>query len=203
MKREKNNDVVLCGKVQKGIEHIYTFKQEKFYLIYLAVERKNQKLDIIPVMVSEKNSKFSEINEGTQIYVKGEFRSHNKKENERKRKVELYVFARKIEIEKDIYDINSIRFTGFVCKPVKLRKTSNQQYVSDIMLAVSRNYICCDYIPCIAWGEIAIETLGYKVGEKIEVYGKIRSRKYHKKLKNGEREERIVYEVSVNEIIKK
>ena len=68
------------------------------------------------------------------------------------------------------------------------------------MIAVNRPYGKSDYIPCICWGRNARFASGFEVGMRIQVHGRIQSRKYTKKLSETEFEERIAYEVSVSKI---
>jgi len=72
--------------------------------------------------------------------------------------------------------------------------------ICDIMLAVNRMYNKSDYIPCIAWGRNAAYTGALKVGDKLNVVGRIQSREYKKKLEDGSISDRIAYEVSILKI---
>ena len=57
-----------------------------------------------------------------------------------------------------------------------------------------------DYIPCICWGRNARFAGGFNVGERCEVWGRIQSREYMKKVGEEQLEKRIAYEVSVSKL---
>ena len=80
------------------------------------------------------------------------------------------------------------------------RTTPFDRKICDILLAVNRGYNKSDYIPCIAWGRNALYVKNVEVGANLIVTGRIQSRKYMKNLENGQSEERVAYELSVNKI---
>ena len=73
------------------------------------------------------------------------------------------------------------------------------------MLAVNRAYSKSDYIPCIAWGKNARLIKNAPVGQKLEVSGRIQSRKYVKRYEDGSTQLRTAYEFSIGavELVKK
>ena len=72
--------------------------------------------------------------------------------------------------------------------------------IADVLLAVNRPYGKSDYIPCICWGRNARFAGGFNVGERCEVWGRIQSREYMKKVGEEQLEKRIAYEVSVSKL---
>ena len=56
------------------------------------------------------------------------------------------------------------------------------------------------YIPSIVWGRNAKFAKNLKVGDRIQMWGRVQSRDYEKKLDNGEVEKRVAYEVSISKI---
>ena len=68
------------------------------------------------------------------------------------------------------------------------------------MLAVNRPYGKSDYIPCICWGRNARFADGFQVGEHIQIWGRIQSREYQKKLDEETFETRVAYEISVSKL---
>ena len=70
----------------------------------------------------------------------------------------------------------------------------------DLLIAVNRSYGKSDYIPCICWGRNARFASGFEVGGHVQVWGRIQSREYVKKLSETETEKRVAYEVSVSKV---
>lgn len=151
-------------------------------------------------MVSERLIDVSQNYEGEFLKVRGQLRSYNQHDNG-KRKLILSVFAREVEFleeELDGYGTNNIYLDGYVCKEPTYRKTPLGREISDILLAVNRPYGKSDYIPCIFWGRNADYASRFDVGEHVEIFGRVQSRKYLKKISEEEAEERTAYEVSVS-----
>ena len=131
----------------------------------------------------------------------GQFRSVNKKDEQGKGHLILNLFVTAVQIcgEGVTYG-NIIYIDGYLCKKPSYRLTPFGREVSDLLIAVNRNYGKSDYIPCIAWGRTARWTSTMDVGDRIEIYGRIQSRQYTKKQisENGEEEvlEKEAYEIS-------
>ena len=89
---------------------------------------------------------------------------------------------------------------GFICKPPVYRKTPLGREIADLLIAVNRPYGKSDYIPCICWGRNARFASGFEVGGRTQVWGRIQSREYMKKLDEIESEKRVAYEVSVSKL---
>ena len=171
-------------------------------MVDVEVQRLSDSTDIIPLMVSERLMNIEQDFRGVKVMVTGQFRSYNRHE-ERKNRVVLSVFAREIEIlEEPASEVrpNYIFLDGFVCKPPIYRKTPLGREIADVLLAVNRPYGKSDYIPCICWGRNARFADGFQVGEHIQIWGRIQSREYQKKLSETEFEKRVAYEVSVSKL---
>ena len=80
------------------------------------------------------------------------------------------------------------------------RKTPLGREIADLLVAVNRPYGKSDYIPCICWGRNARYASGFEVGTHIQLWGRIQSREYTKKISEEEIERRIAYEVSVSKL---
>ena len=201
--REKieNNNVSITGEVASAFSFSHEVFGERFYLADIAVKRLSDSEDLIPVMVSERLVDVTEDLTGVTVRVEGQFRSYNRHEG--KSKLILSVFAREwefVEEEEKSAKINHIFLDGFICKPPIYRKTPLGREIADLLIAVNRPYGKSDYIPCICWGRNARFASGFEVGTRVQVHGRIQSRKYTKKLSETEFEERIAYEVSVSKI---
>jgi len=139
---------------------------------------------------------------GQHVKVDGQFRSYNRYEENRNRLI-LSVFAQELEF---VYEIpegeknNWIFLDGYICKEPIYRKTPLGRQIADLLIAANRSYGKSDYIPCICWGRNARFVSGISIGSRVQVYGRIQSREYVKKLDDGVAEKRTAYEVSVNKI---
>ena len=136
------------------------------------------------------------------MYITGQFRSFNRHE-ERKNRLVLSVFAREFEFvddEEGENASNQIFLDGYICKEAIYRKTPLGREIADLLVAVNRSYGKSDYIPCICWGRNARFAAGFAVGSHVQIWGRIQSREYVKKINDEEVEQRIAYEVSVSKI---
>ena len=112
------------------------------------------------------------------------------------------MFVREIEFIDEIGNRkpNYIFLDGYICKPPVYRMTPLGREIADLLLAVNRAYGKSDYIPCICWGRNARFAVKLSVGERIQVWGRIQSREYQKKVGESQVVNRIAYEVSVNKL---
>ena len=198
----ENNQVTVMGEIVSGFSYSHEIFGEGFYMVDLRVNRLSESADIIPLMVSERLIDVTEDYQGYSIAVNGQFRSYNRHE-ERKNRLVLSVFAREIEFVETVEESsksNQIYLDGYICKAPIYRKTPLRREIADLLLAVNRPYGKSDYIPCICWGRNARFASGFQVGERCELWGRIQSREYMKKLDEETLEKRIAYEVSVSKL---
>lgn len=196
--RIMNNIVELRGEIEEDFVFSHEVFGEGFYNTKLCVKRDSGTEDHIPICVSERLIKIQNSFIGTRVYIEGQFRSFNRHENEKNRLI-LSAFAREFEIDdSDFKDENKIYLEGYVCKEPLYRYTPLGREITDVLLAVNRHYGKSDYIPCIFWGRNARFASELLIGEKIELRGRIQSRKYRKQISETEVENRTAYEVSVN-----
>nr|DAS42800.1 MAG TPA: Single strand binding protein [Caudoviricetes sp.] len=195
-----NNVVTLEGTVVRGAEYSHEIYGESFYTVLLQVKRDSGTDDVLPVLISDRLCS-EELRHGTILFVRGEYRSYNK-HTENSNKLILSVFAREIEINKTekCNNLNEAVFTGYICKSPVYRKTPLGREIADIMFVVNRSYGKSDYIPLICWGRNARFISELKVGKKLQIWGRIQSREYVKKLYKTESEVRTAYEVSVSRL---
>lgn len=206
MNREtKNNQATLSGEIVSNFEFRHEVYGEGFYTAMLASERTSGQKDIIPIMVSDRLVDVKVDWTGRFVKVLGQFRSYNKHEESGNRLI-LSVFVTEFEEFEEMpfsdnYS-NSISLDGYICKQPNYRKTPLGREIADILLAVNRPYGKSDYIPCICWGRNARFAGGLEVGARLQVFGRIQSRIYHKRMENGEPEpiERMAYEVSISKM---
>ena len=198
----ENNQVVLMGEIVSRFEFSHEIFGEGFYMVDVKVPRLSDSNDIIPLMVSERLIDVEEDYCGQNIMVQGQFRSYNRHEERRNRLV-LSVFAREIEFVDETPEssqTNQIFLDGFICKEPIYRKTPLGREIADLLIAVNRPYGKSDYIPCICWGRNARFASSFTVGTRCEIWGRIQSREYIKKLSEEDAEKRVAYEVSVSKL---
>jgi single-stranded DNA-binding protein len=186
------NEVKLLGVISSDFTYSHTLYSEGFYTMTVSVKRGSDKVDLIPVMVSDRllDVRQNYINE--RVILTGQFRSYNQRE-ELKTTLKLYVFVTEISFTDEQKDINDAFLEGYLCKTPTYRHTPLGREISDLMVAVNRAYGKSDYIPCICWGRSAYYARGLEAGNGIRIAGRIQSREY---VKNGET--KTAYELSVN-----
>lgn len=200
-----NNQVDISGEVVSEFAFSHEVYGEGFYMIELSVPRLSDTYDIIPLLVSERLVDVTKDYRGCYLEATGQFRSYNRHEELRNRLV-LSVFVREVHIvdenmdEGDLRKPNQIFLDGYICKPPVYRKTPLGREIADILLAVNRPYGKSDYIPCICWGRNARYAETFEVGGHIQIWGRIQSREYQKKISEEEVEKRTAYEVSVSKL---
>ncbi|MDD7402891.1 MAG: single-stranded DNA-binding protein [Butyribacter sp.] len=199
-----NNQVTIAGEVVSEFVFSHEVYGEHFYVVNIAVCRLSNSYDIIPVMVSDRLLDVKNDYRGCILQATGQFRSYNRHEESKNRLV-LSVFAREVAIldsegENEEQNPNQIFLDGFVCKKPVYRKTPLGREIADVLLAVNRPYGKSDYIPCICWGRNARFADQFEVGSHIQLWGRIQSREYQKKISEEEFEKRVAYEVSVSKL---
>ena len=198
----ENNQVTIMGKVATEFSFSHEVFGEGFYMVELSVNRLSEQADIIPLMVSERLVDVHKDYKGCTMEAVGQFRSYNRHEEKHNRLV-LSAFARELkflEEEDSLAPVNQIFLDGYICKPPVYRKTPLGREIADLLLAVNRPYGKSDYIPCICWGRNARFASGFEVGGHTQIWGRIQSREYMKKLSEEESEKRIAYEISVSKL---
>ena len=198
----ENNQVSIMGKIISGFVFSHEVFGEGFYMVDVSVQRLSESTDTIPVMISERLIDVTQDYQGEYIQIFGQFRSYNRHE-EKKNRLVLSVFAREISFvdgEGDKVKSNQIFLDGYFCKTPIYRRTPLGREISDMLLAVNRPYGKSDYIPCICWGRNARFTSGFEVGGHVQIWGRIQSREYVKKLDDETTEKRVAYEVSVSKL---
>ena len=198
----ENNQVQIMGEIISDFSFSHEVYGEGFYMMDISVKRLSDSYDIIPVMISERLIDVTQDYKGEMIQIFGQFRSYNRHE-EKKNRLVLSIFAREIsflEAENDKIKSNQIFLDGYICKNPVYRRTPLGREIADMLLAVNRPYGKSDYIPCICWGRNARFASGFEVGGHVQIWGRIQSREYVKRLEDESTQKRVAYEVSVSKL---
>lgn len=193
-----NNEVSVTGVISSYLTFSHKLLEKYFFSFYVDSVRLSDTIDSIPVIIPEElSAEF--LSFGNIVKVKGQYRSYNKQDSSGNSHLLLYILASEIELVKDYngIDNNSINLMGYIVKTPTYRETPLDRKISDVLLAVHRPDGKSDYIPCIFWGNNAIEVSNFDVGTKLLLVGRIQNRNYTKKLSDGSVEIRTAYEVSV------
>ena len=197
-----NNKIYLEGKIVSELEFSHEMYGEGFYSFNLEVMRLSDSVDMLNITVSERLLTGIDITIGKDIIVEGQLRSYNKF-MDGTNKLILTVFARNIEpcIERS-KNPNEIFLDGYICKAPVYRKTPLGREITDLLVAINRPYNKSDYIPSIVWGRNAKFAKNLNVGDRVQMWGRVQSRVYDKKLEAGSSVKKVAYEVSVSKIKK-
>lgn len=194
------NFVQLCGTATAAAVPSHENHGQSFYRFPLAVRRLSGQIDTLWVIAPAERLKPLEPLPGRRLQVEGQLRSFNNKSGCGSRLV-ISVFAQiLLPAGETQEDQNRIALRGVICKPPVLRRTPLGRCISDMMLAVNRRYGRADYLPCIAWGQVAMITGNMSVGETLSLEGRVQSRIYTKVVE-GCAQERTAYEVSVMHLV--
>jgi primosomal replication protein N len=198
----ENNKVSIIGEFVSDFKFSHEVFGEGFYSVDVSVNRLSEMSDIIPLMVSERLVDVTQNLTGQLVEVVGQFRSYNRHEGNRNKLI-LSIFVREWQLVDEnpmSGKTNQIFLDGYICKAPVYRKTPLGREISDLLLAVNRPYGKSDYIPCIAWGRNARFASSFEVGGRIQIWGRVQSREYVKKIDEDETEKHVAYEVSVNKL---
>ena len=195
----ENNEVEVLGTVMSEPVFSHEIYGEGFYCFLMNIKRLSDISDIISVTVSERLMNGIDFGIGSYLHIKGQFRSYNNY-GEGDRKLMLTVFVKDICECEESENINYIYLNGFVCKLPSYRTTPFGREITDLLLAVNRQYNKSDYIPCIAWGRNARFASNLNVGDNIKIWGRVQSREYQKHISEEETVSRTAYEISISKL---
>ena len=198
--KEDTNIVNLRGELGEELAFSHEIFGEKFYSAKIKIHRLSDTYDILPITISERLLQEIDLNKNNLVDVIGQLRSYNKNIDNRNKLV-LTVFARELNLVKEeAKDPNSIFLDGYICKDPIYRKTPLGREITDLLVAINRPYNKSDYIPSIVWGRNAKFAKNLEVGDRVQMWGRVQSRDYEKKLEDGTIEKRVAYEVSISKI---
>ena len=196
MMTHSQNDVLLEGYPASSPEWSHENHGTQFYRFLLEVPRLSGTPDILPVLL--RADLLDRAGNQGPLRIRGQLRSFNNRSGVGNKLV-LTVYATDIQPGTG-ESCNQILLTGSLCKPPIFRRTPLGQSICDLMLAVPRRYGRADYLPVIAWGQLAVQASCLGVGDSLSLEGRVQSRAYHKVTGSGT-EERTAYEVSMMHLL--
>lgn len=207
------NKVSISGRFETELEYSHKVNRIKFYSTRVRVARVNGVEDFVPIIVAGSliARKFKKKSlKGKRVEISGQFRSYNEMGEDGCKHLKLFLFVTVIKIYEDedgqneTINSNFIYLDGYICKTPFFRRTPLGKRITELLIAVNRPGGKSDYIPCIVWGNLARQVSEFEVGNRVELYGRVQSRRYFKKFSpdSEEGEERVAYEISASEIHK-
>ena len=190
------NEVLLEGLPLADPEWSHENHGTRFFRFLLRTPRLSGTPDILPVLLPEVLAQ--EVKARRPIRIRGQLRSFNNRSGVGNKLI-LTVYALELSAATG-EPCNQITLTGSLCKPPILRRTPLGRSICDMMLAVPRHYGRADYLPVIAWGQLAVQVSRFGTGDTLSLSGRIQSRTYHKVTDSGT-EERTAYEVSMMHLL--
>lgn len=187
----------LCGSVDGRPSFSHFSRSRRFYVFPLRVPRLSGAEDVINIICDEEKLCALELDGSTMLRVTGELRSYNNKSGVGNRLL-IFVYANALEFCDDEPE-NAIALRGTICKQPVARMTPLGREICDILLAVNRPFGRSDYLPCIAWGQNAREAAQWRVGETVELEGRVQSRSYIKSVE-GNPVRKTAFEVSTSAV---
>lgn len=191
------NNIHIIGTISAKPVFNHEKANERFYLSEISTKRISGIEDVIKIIIPERIMEISASAEiGNRLDVTGAIRCKRIRDEKGIAHDFIYVLVDSMEYT-DSDDINEFSSYGFICTPPTFRTTPNGREISDVCLAIDRNYGKSDYIHCIFWGRSAkYVSSACKVSDKIYASGRLQSRMYTKVI-DGKEVDKVVYEVSV------
>lgn len=191
------NKISLRGQVAAEPRLSHQNHGVDYYIAPLRVPRLSGADDVVNVVVAKPD--LDPWTEGRWLSVQGEVRSYNNRSGQGSRLV-ITVLARTAQETGDETGENRLILAGVLCKPAVCRRTPLGREICDLLLAVNRSYGRADYLPCIAWGSLAVYCGEREVGERLRLEGRLQSRQYFKVV-DGEKVARTAYEISIMNLL--
>ena len=186
-------------KLKGTLENVHYSHQsggKMYYKTYIDAKRRSGTVDRVPVTIAEDRMS-NAVRQNAYVEIIGLFSSRNRPDEKISGKTHLDLFVNAVSVEEmpEGDDINKIVVEGTVCKPTVNRVTPTGRKVADMFIATNRNRNAY-YFPCILWGKGAETAKTIAVGEKVQLSGRIQSRKYKKRISENEFVEKEAYEIS-------
>lgn len=191
---QTENRALLRGVVGEAPQLSHRAHGITFYRFPLRVPRLSGREDRLNILASSLLLDACPLSPGDQVEVSGEVRSFNNRTGQGSRLV-ITLYARTLTYSLE-EPCNEVRLGGALCKPPVPRRTPLGRDICDMLLAVNRKYRRADYLPCIAWGALALYCAQLQVGDLVLLRGRLQSRVYTKAMED-DLVEHTAFEISV------
>lgn len=195
------NAVTLEGTLADDLRYSHNIFGEDIYSGILLVPRKSGVIDTLNISVpSATMEALPPHHAGWHVAFLGQLRTHRLRTEAGNRLI-VYAFVREWTNCFDPAQAhNAVTLRGTICKAPAYRFTPFGRKITEVMLAINRPYGQSDYVPCITWGKDAEFVNTLKVGDYINLEGRVQSREYDKRLPDGRVEKRMTWEVSASSV---
>ena len=187
------NQIFLRGYLTESPRLSHESHGAVYHTFPLAVPRLSGTADLLNILAPSTLLERLAPDGGEMLEITGEVRSFNNRSGVGSKLV-ISVLARTI-VRADAPPANDLILSGALCRPPNLRHTPLGRDICDLLLAVNRRYGRSDYLPCIAWGSLALACGDLSVGTRLRLEGRLQSRVYYKE-ENGRSIPHTAYEVS-------
>ena len=191
------NKILLRGQAADEPVRSHQNHGVDYYVVPLRVPRLSGVDDVLNLVTADPDPALWTA--GQWVNVQGEVRSYNNRTGQGSKLV-ITVLVRGAQPDTVEEGENRLVLAGALCRKPVVRRTPLGREICDLLLAVNRPYGRADYLPCIAWGSLAVHCGGLDVGDKLRLEGRLQSRQYHK-LIDGEQVERTAFEISVMNLL--
>lgn len=192
------NQIFLRGYLAEPPRFSHESHGAVYHIFPLEVPRLSGATDLLNILAPLPLLELLAPKEGELLEIAGEVRSFNNRSGIG-RKLVISVLARSI-VRTDAPPANELILSGALCRAPSLRHTPLGRDICDLLLAVNRRYGRSDYLPCIAWGSLALACGDLPVGTHLRLEGRLQSRIYYKE-ENGRSVPHTAYEVSAMSIL--
>lgn len=191
------NKGVVSGEITSAPEK-YSWNGVEYCRFTISPARASGVRDNINVSIESKL--VGDVKTGDFLKLKGCLRSF-RRDVEGSRKLLFALQAYQVEQATDSAELNFFQFEGYICHPVVFRTTPAGWKISDVIIAINRDFGPTTYLPCIFWQEWAEAISGAKMGTKLSIQGRLQTRVYTKEIAPGVFEQREAQELSVTRAI--
>lgn len=170
----------------------------RLYSATLQTVRKSNKVDHLPCLLDDVHIPVDVLDDHTPYIIEGEVRTRAEYgEDRRHNRVYIWVTAVMPQVGEVDNTVNSVSIRGALCgKPVYADKADGRR-VSTVIVRVPAQGPRGYYVPCVLWGQQAVDIAKHDRGHKVHITGRLQERAYSKKLSDGSTAYGTAYELSV------
>lgn len=166
------NNVVINGTIQ-DIKFSHRVNTTDYYKAKVIVPRHKDTTDVITVKFKLKENT-DNYNVGDRLNIMGSVRSHNTENG-----TDVYIYSHLDKCPDNT--VNRVEIDGRICKLGKYdTEAGKYTFVLANNIYTSKQQKINNYIPCIAWHNVAKRMSELPVSTQIKLYGKLQTHTYRK-----------------------